>query len=367
MDKIEKLLKSVNRRLKESNAGIVIFRRGKKLSLRGMLPPKPGNNKSSPSQQTISLGIFCNCAGIRTAEKEAQKLSSLLALNQFDWNVWLKSDRSLTDETVGYWVKSFEQNYFNRRERNQKSETTWKVEYAAMFKRLPLEEKLSARVLLDMIFSTKPDTRQRKRAVMVGTALAKFAEIDIDLKSYQGTYNPNKAAKRDIPTDKQIAQWHEKIVNPRWQFVYGLIAAYGLRNHEVFNLDLNSLTLPPGHLIVLDGKTGARKVWCLYPEWWEKWRLHERSQLPELNGKNNRDLGSRVTRAFKRYELTPPYNLRHAWAIRAINFMPVEMAARQMGHSVDLHCKTYQKWMNESHEQKMYEIMMSRKDIPKAP
>ena len=367
MDKIEKLLSAANHRLKQSNAGIIIFRRGKKLSLRGMLPPKPGSSKNSPSQQTISLGVFCNCAGIKKAEKEAQKLSSQLALNQFNWELWLHSNRDLTNETVVYWLELFERDYFNRRERNQKSETTWKVEYESMFKRLPESEKLSDRILLDLVFSTKPDTRQRKRAVMVGSALAKFAGIDIDLTPYQGTYNSSKTVRRDIPTDKQIAAWYEQLLNPHWQFVYGLMAAYGLRNHEVFNLDLDSLQKPPGHLIVLDGKTGARKVWCLYPEWWEKWRLYEIEQLPELKGKNNRDLGGRVTRAFKRYGLTQPYNLRHAWAIRAINFMPVEMAARQMGHSVDLHCKTYQRWISESHEQKMYEIMMSRSDRPLAP
>ena len=75
--------------LKKSNAGIAIYKRGQKLSLRGMLPPKPGKNQ--PSQQTISLGIYCNGAGIKQAEKQAQKLSSELLLKDFHWDNWLIS------------------------------------------------------------------------------------------------------------------------------------------------------------------------------------------------------------------------------------------------------------------------------------
>ena len=47
-----------------------------------------------------------------------------------------------------------------------------------MFKRLPFEENLTDRILLELVFSTQPDTRQRKHAVMVANALAKFAGID---------------------------------------------------------------------------------------------------------------------------------------------------------------------------------------------
>lgn len=150
MDKIEKLLEAANDRLKTSNAGIKLFRRGQKLSLRGMLPPKPNNKQNKSSQQIISLGVFCNAAGIRKAEKEAQRLSSELALNKFDWNIWLNGDRVSSPENVNCWLELFEEDYFNRRERNQKSETTWKVEYQSMFKRLPKEEKLSNRVYFEL-------------------------------------------------------------------------------------------------------------------------------------------------------------------------------------------------------------------------
>ena len=367
MDKIESLLFAANQRLKKSNAGITIFKRGQKLSLRGMLPPKPG--KSEPSQQTISLGIYCNGAGIKQAEKQAQKLGSELSLKDFHWDNWLSDSKDQSLESVGYWIDKFEEDYFNRKQKNARSLTTWNTEYRAMFKRLPSAEKLSNQVLLDLIITTKPDTRQRKRACIAAQALAKFAGFNINLSAYTGKYNSFKTTVRDIPSDQKIADGFDRIPNPAWRYVYGLMAAYGLSNHEVFYADLESIRDSPGHLKVnyRKGKTEKRTIWCLYPEWWETWRLYDLISLPNVKAKNNQDLGSRVTKAFKRYGLTQPYNLRHAWAIRAINFIPIELAARMMGHSVDVHYKTYQRWITDAHQEEMYKIMIGRSDRPRPP
>ena len=364
MDKTEKLLQQANHRFKQSNAGIVIFKRGQKLSLRGMLPPKPG--KQEASQQTVSLGIYCNPAGIKNAEKQAQKLASEIALKEFNWDSWRDRDRSI--ESVGYWIDKFEADYFNRKERNDRTLTTWDSEYAAMFKRLPGHEKLSKEILLSLVFDTQPDSRQRQRACMVAQALAKFAGLDLDLSSYKGSYDSTKAI-RNIPSDQQITLERESIPNLQWQYIYGLIAAYGLSNHEIFYIDWESIAISPGHRGVnyRKGKQDTRTIWCLYPEWWKEWKLYDPIELPNLSGKNNKELGGKITKAFARYKVTQPYNLRHAWAIRAINFIPVELAARMMGHSVDVHCRTYQRWINESHQEQMYRLMMLRRDRPLPP
>jgi integrase len=332
-----------------------------------MLPPKPGKDK--PSQQTISLGIYCNAAGIQSAEKQAQKLGSQLALKEFDWDEWISSDRYQSLESVQYWLDRFEEDYFNRKEKNDRTINTWETDYLGMYKRLPSFEKLSPDLLFELIFSTTPNSRQRKRACTAVSALAKFAGIEINVTPYRGNYDPIESSNRNIPTDKEIASAIASIPNPRWRYVYGLIAAYGLSNHEVFYADLESIKIPPGHLRIdyRKGKKGARIIWALYPEWWEQWELYNVQPLPDVTGKNNQILGSRVTQAFARYGLTQPYNLRHAWAIRAINFIPIEMAARMMGHSVDVHYRTYQRWITEAHQEEMYKIMMSRCDRPKPP
>jgi hypothetical protein len=38
----------------------------------------------------------------------------------------------------------------------------------------------------------------------------------------------------------EIAYHRDKLTNPAWQWVYGMMATYGLRNHEVFFLTLQN-------------------------------------------------------------------------------------------------------------------------------
>ncbi len=164
MDKLEKSLRAANERLQKGDFGIKIYKRGHKLSLRGTLPPKPGTDKDQPYQQYLSLGMYANAAGIQQAEKQAKKLSSQLALKEFDWKDWIESEQPL--ESVGYWIDKFEKDYFNRKAKTAQTLTTWKSDYLAMLKRLPKDEALNERVLLDMVLTTEPDSRQRKRAVL---------------------------------------------------------------------------------------------------------------------------------------------------------------------------------------------------------
>jgi integrase len=53
--------------------------------------------------------------------------------------------------------------------------------------------------------------------------------------------------------------------------------------------------------------------------------------------------------AFRRAKIPlPAYALRHCWAIRAIQLnLPIAIAARMMGHSVEVHTQTYHRWMND--------------------
>ena len=370
MDKLDQLLGKANDRLKKFNAGVLIYKRGKKLSLRGTLPPKPGSGREKPYQQYLSLGFYCNAAGIKQAEEKAKLLSSQLALEKFDWQDWLNSDCGIALESVAYWFEKFEQDYFNRRQRTPQSETTWKVEYDSMFRRLPKNEKLSDRVLLDLIFSTKPDTRIRIRAVMVAQALARFAGLNLDYSKYKGNYSHlNRAEDRKLPSDKEIIDYYNSIKNSQWQFVFGLMAAYGISSHEVFLVDIESLQ-ESSRLVSTyrKGHYGVRRIWCLYPEWFEQWDLgNPQRKLPNITGKNNSEIGNRIYCAFKRYNLCKPGDLRHCWAIRAMGFMPNPLAARLMAHSEREHNKTYQRWISEEQEDRFYKLLMEKEDRPLPP
>jgi integrase len=358
-------LKQANARLRAAKTGLTIQQRGDRLCLRGTFPPRPGSAKGEPYQQRLYLGIHANPAGLRLAEAEAKRVGLALDDGAFDWGLYVKSAEKNNVQTVVDWVSAFEADYFTRRKRSPKTETTWQDDYLKAFGRLPQGEPLTVELLRQGIEASQPDTRTRKRLVDCYGRLAKFAGLEADFRPLRGSYSALTVEVREVPADGVIAAWWGKIPNPQWQFAYGLMAAYGLRNHELFYLDFSKMPV----LLVLDGsKTDFHRVYPLYPEWVEQWQLTQ-GELPTCTGPNNSALGHRVTTAFKRYGIPfNPYDLRHAWAVRSLEFgMPVELAAQQMGHSVDVHCRTYHRWISEDVHERAYRLMMARADRPQMP
>jgi integrase len=361
-------INQANGRLKASKIGVFIQLRGERLYLRATLPPKPNAEKNLAFRQEISLGVYANSAGIAHAENEARLVGALLGKQQFSWEPYLKQTESNETRTLGEWIALFEEDYFTKRERNPKSETTWHKDYYAVLRRLPVDQLLCEKILNECVTQTAPDTKNRKRTCFVLDAFARFTKLDVSFAKLSGNYSPKKASSRDLPTDEVIVQWYNKIGNPSWRWVYALLATYGLRPHEAFNLDLSSLKEAPGILSIQDGKTGARRVFPLFPEWWEKWQLGE-VVLPKVSGANNADLGHRVSVQFSRMGIPfKPYDLRHAWAVRAIHFgWDLSMASSQMGHSVSVHTDLYHRWISDDHYRKTFEVLLNRADRPKAP
>lgn len=359
-------VEQANGRLRAANVGVVIEMQGMRLHLRATLPPRPDSTKQQPYQQRISLsnqGIRANPLGIKEAEAEARKVGALLARREFDWSPYLKCDQE-PNLTVDDWINQFEADYFANRSRTPQSETTWRDDYLKTFKKLPKNAALSVEVLKETILNTTPDTRTRKRTVRVLTALAKFAALDINFKNLTGTYSPTKVNPRDLPDDRAIATAFNQIPAGSWRWAYGVLATYGLRNHELFHLDFSKFPV----LFVQGGKTGQRWVYPLYPEWALEWEL-DQVNLPQCSGKTNSDLGNRVTHAFKRLDVPfQPYDLRHAWAVRALEFgLDISLAAAQMGHSVKVHTDIYHHWISEDVHQRAYSALVNRSDRPRPP
>lgn len=354
-------ISQANGRLKASLVGVAIVLKGDRLYLQATFPPKPNSTKTKPHQQKLSLGAHANGAGLSIAESEARKIGALLDLNQFSWEPYLK--KSDDGVMVGEVVTRFEKDYFNKRARSPKSETTWSGDYVAVFKNLP-EEILDANLLNEAIAKTTPDTRQRKRYCMALGALAKFASIEFDASALVGNYSPKRVTPRDLPDDRLIAETFYKINNPQWRWAYGCLAVWGVRPHEVFHLDLSDFPIAT----VTDGKTGRRRVWACFPEWAEQFDL-KNINPPICTGKSNSDLGNRVTNFFWRSKLGfVPYDLRHAWAVRTLEFgLDVSLSAQQMGHSVQVHTDIYHQWISDRHHQRAYDILMNRGDRPLAP
>ncbi|OKH47314.1 integrase [Calothrix sp. HK-06] len=364
---LEEQIKAANARLKAANAAITIEQDGSKLRLRGTFPLRSGEGRK---QQRIPLSISASSEGLKQAEFEAYSVRRALDSNSFSWDKYLNSSEPSRTK-VSDWVEAFEKDYFEKRDLTPKSQTTWKTDYLHVFKKLPVNQPLTSGLIRKTVLSTKPDTKSRKRYCICLGALAKFAGLDITLTSLAGKYNPKSVSPRNIPDDFVIAEQYYKIKNESWRWVYGLLATYGLRNHEVFRIDFDQLRSGNPILHILEGKTGARRVWAIYPEWFTEFKLSS-VNLPNVDTSSERKnsaLGAAVTRRFQRDKIGfAPYNLRHAWAIRSLEFgLDISLAAQQMGHSLTVHSELYHHWISDKHHQRAYEALMLRDNRPVAP
>ena len=367
-------INNVNDKFATQGSKLRIEQRGDKLNIRGSLPSK--ENKNNFKVQRISLGLKADISGLEEAKKKLQLINLQLELNQFDWINWeCKTRKKETEEDLelSNRIKKFENFFFKENKNeylNSTRKTTWNSSYKPYFKRMlninnPSRNSNLEDIFLKTLETYKEGSRSRKQCATSLSVLAKFLEIKLpeDWKLSAKGYGLNKASFRNLPTDKTIEKIWEKIPNRSWRFVFGLMATYGLRNHEVFFSDLSSLTICGDKIIrVLNTtKTGEHQIWPFHPEWVEKFELYKLGSNPELLPNIKKDLknttlqkiGKKVTDQFKRYSLQiKPYDLRHAWAVRTIFYdLPDTVAARMMGHSVSLHTQTYHHWITKRDQQ----------------
>ena len=360
-------IRQTNGRLKAGNIRARVLQQGGSLYIQATLPPKPGSGRERPFQQKIALGMSATGQGLKLAEAEAKKVGGALDRGDFSWSNYVTKDAP--PETIGAWIERYEDDYFNRRPRNPKTETTWRSEYQRVFKKLPSSQPLSVESVFPAIAATQPDTRTRKRFVQTCSRLLKFAGIDPSpLADLKGNYNYASAAKRNIPSDVEISRVRERLIaegnNERWVWAYSAMVVWGVRNHELFYLDLSRFPIA----LVKESKTTIRSVWPFYPEWAEQWEL-DKHLVPNCTGRTHEDLGQRVSRAFQRMNVGfPPYALRHAWSIRTIEFgLPDTLAAQQQGHSVQVHNAIYHKWITDKVHERAFRAICQNPERPRPP
>ncbi len=396
---------AANQRLKAQKARITIIRKGQLLSLRGTFPPRTGSGK--PTRGRIPLNISATPQGLKRAESKAVQIRMQIDSNTFDWADYIEVHQTTGAEPlptpdhkktatfdlaahdqnnlplifdddgilkpqpklVSDWIRDFEQYYFSRRARTSASLLTWKKDYLSTFRKLNPDQPLTALAIEQAVLSTPADTRVRQRCCICFNALAKFANIETDLSQWVGNYSPKRLKPRNIPDDKLITKHFYTIADPAWKWCVGMLATYGLRNHELFRVNHLSIELGNPIITVDEGKTGFRIVYPIYPEWFEQFQL-QTVILPPVNCHNsNESLGHTVSQAFRRMELPfRPYDLRHAWAIRSLLFgLDVSLAAQMMGHSLRVHHDTYHHWITEGHYERAFQLLMERSDRPRPP
>ncbi|MEM9485613.1 MAG: hypothetical protein AAGA83_18205 [Cyanobacteria bacterium P01_F01_bin.116] len=335
MADIDELIKNANLKLDT----LRIERRGQKLSLRGTLPKKPGEGKGN-KQQRIPLGIYANVAGVKVALARAKQAESDLSLKQWDWSRWIEDevDPSQSAHLLGQKFAEYKQ--------AQIKPASFRANYQYPLESLP-NKPITEKLLRSHIQKrNKPGTWARKNDVMVFTALCKFAKIeDVDLKDLGKGYVAKSFEPDDLPTDDEIEKIWDSLVGSGWEWMYGMLATYGLRPHEVFAvLDTKGVGTETGKITITeDSKTGRRDVWPLPDRWRRRFNL-TKVVMPNIRyeGRDNQQLGQRMSANLCKKIPHKPYALRHAWAIRtAVKGIPDSIAARWMGHSVSVHSDTY--------------------------
>jgi integrase len=364
---------SVNQRLKAARFGLKVERRGESLHLRGTLPPRPESPKLRPYQQRIPLGLPATKAGLKQIEQEAKVIAAHLIQKTFDWRHYLGAAAGLrlNQADLATKVQAFEQFFLAQLppddlHQRASGKTTWQKAYAPYLRKLcALAERHNSYSIPEAIYatvqSTQANSRSRQTCCTALTAFADFLNLELptELKAFWGNYGTSQTQLRDLPSDEQILEIYQQIPNPAWRFVYGIMATYGLRNHEVFFCNYASLSQgdPEAVIEVQDTtKTGTHEVWPFLPEWIEHFGLRD-GQLPKLNTDLRHTtlqrIGQQVTQQFARYNIPfSPYDLRHAWAVRTILMgLPDTVAAKMMGHSVQIHNQTYHRWMTHRDQQ----------------
>jgi integrase len=376
--------------------------RGKRLGLRGPLPPRGGTSQEPSTIQRLSLGLEACEASLPLAFARLHNVREQLTQGTFRWQDWQRSsarpvplslvtgeepaaplDQPAPPPGLAEALASFEQ-AFQRDPRRRRSpagaRSTWRAAYKPYLRRLlamgvQRREGLTAELLLAVLESYPLASRGRQQCAVVLGALARQQALTLpaDWQELGRGYGLHAARFRPLPSDAQILRVVEQIPNPRWRLVYGLMATYGLRNHEVFFCDFSAMA-PGGDRVLRvlpTSKTGEHQVWPFQPEWVDRFALDQLGQdslgLPavdtDLRRTSLQRVGQRVSEQFRRYQLPlTPYDLRHAWAVRTIHIgLPDTVAARMMGHSVAIHTRTYHHWITRRDQQQAVDAALARR------
>ncbi|NRB08488.1 MAG: integrase [Richelia sp.] len=374
----------------------------KSIGLQGTFPCKPGDvgkNGSANRQYTLSLGFTANDVGLKAAIAKARELDLLLITRQFKWIPELlgKQAQKLglvsTDEPqklVRDWIEEYEQRFWKTHEKNRQGVRTWESHYLRHLKKLDWDVALSIPALESALEKTKPNSSSRFFLVWQLKKFCDFCGFDGEktINAY-GTPLPQPSL-RSVPTDEEVVQGFEQIGHPlspytskenaitpgQWQWMYGMLATYGLRPHELFAIDLQVFCNPKNgfHLVHLNPsltggtKTGERSCGIppLHPHWVELFDLKD-VQVPEFQG-NLSNQTAKIQIRFRNINIGfCPYDLRHAYAIRGHRLrVPIKTMADYMGHTVQEHTKTYQRWMDEEANLEIFrEVVIHRQGTSK--
>ena len=394
----EKKLIEANSNLKRDRVRVTIKQTGNSLQLRATLPLKPDDyhplNKSK-KQYELSLGIPANLEGLKTAIEESYELGKLIARHTFVWNdkylgirIREKNREKQRVKAFGELLDQFEENYYKTRKKTITSQNTF-ANYTSVIKRNFSPTTLATKKNFESVINSCTGNKKNE-LLAVSSVLIKTFDLGFTLDIKRDKVTPKS---REIPDDEKIIdsyQLFEKFALNRkntnisdatetwemWQWVYGMLATFGLRPRELFvspniNWWISEQNTDSTWKVDKDTKTGYREVIPFVPEWIELFNLKNPRPLTILKKKTSQiksvqqiNLMRRdISRWFKKVGVEfQPYDLRHACAIRShLQGIPIKAAADNLGHTADEHTKTYQRWFGIENRKKAFGEVVGQK------
>ncbi|MEO1376011.1 MAG: site-specific integrase, partial [Cyanobacteria bacterium J06635_10] len=396
----EQKLVEANSNLKRDRVRVSIKQTGLSLQLRATLPLKPDDcdrSGKSKKQYDLSLGIPANLEGLKTAIEESYELGKLIARHTFAWNekylgirIREKNREKQQIKTIGELLDKFEEYYYRNRQKTITSQNTF-ANYISVIKRNFTLTNLATKNNFESVISGNRGNKKNE-LIAVCSVFIKTFDLGFTLDVKRDRVTPKF---REIPDDEKIIrsfELFEKFALNRkntnhsdatdtwemWRWVYGMLATFGLRPRELFvKPDINWWTSPQNidctWKVHKDTKTGYREVIPFVPEWIELFDLKNPQPLKILDKKiskitsvqNINWMRRDISRWFRKVGIEfQPYDLRHACAIRShLQGIPIKAAADNLGHTVEEHTKTYQRWFGIENRKKAFGEVISQKAL----
>jgi integrase len=395
--KFETELTKVKSRLKSGKVKVGLVVSKDTIQLQASLPLRPGEvdrNGTGYKQYKISLNIPANLDGLRTAEEEAQELGKAIARKTFEWSdKYLgKLSKSTNFQTIGETLEQFESEYFKTHKLTEKSRHTFHYYQDYLKRYIGLDTPLNQESIDAAIANLQNEYAKQNAVKTVKVLISNLKLTNLNLDNIK-IKKPQTQA-RDIPSDEDVVKFFQNFFNysqsrkpsikkscldswKMWQWVYGMLATYGLRPRELFvnpGIDwwLSSENVDNTWKVDPATKTGYREALPLHPDWVELFDLKNPEFLEllkiQVKGKISfseiNTIRVNCSSWFRRVDIPfTPYDLRHAWAIRAhIMGIPIKAAADNLGHSVEIHTEVYQKWFSLENRKKVINIAVNKQD-----
>lgn len=338
-------LDAANARLKACNHRCTIQQRGRSYALVATLPTRDG---AARKQQRIALG---STVDLYEAERKAIELGHQLRTKTFCWEAWEEPDVPSSITVADFRTAAERLHASKYRKTPERGASAWSKKWAPALRKLPLSGGITESTLLRVIRSMPAGSASRRDQGNLLSQIAKSLGLNTEaLQDACRGYGVDKLTERDIPTDAAIEAAITRIPLPHWRWTFGMCAAYGLRPHECAEL----IWLEDGWIEIANAtKTGSRRVTPCPSAWLQLFHLRD---LPRPT-QSAQTLAKVFNDALDRAQVPiKPYNLRHAYALRLMSKgVAADLAARLMGHSLQVHQTTYQRWIEADRIQKAME------------